>query len=312
MRGNSAPSRPYASREMTALGIDVGGMGTKIALLRPSGRVVRWARIPTEAERGWENLAERVVHRVRKWAFAAAGVGVPGPLSEDREVIECAVNLPGWVRVPFRRVLQRLLQIPVIVENDGNVAALAEHFLGAAKGAGSSVTFVLGTGVGGGIVLNGNLWLGDGGAGAELGHIPVERRGRVCSCGNRGCLEAYASGTAIARIAGVKTARDAFRSRSPRARRAIREAASALGTAIAGIASILNPRVVVVGGGVSLAGEGFLSLVRKEVKARVFPFIFRSMEIRRARLGSRAGAIGAALWARDRLLGRGGETLAQG
>lgn len=231
---------------------------------------------------------------------SACGAGVPGPLTPDRNVIVDAVNIEGWKDVPFRKLLSQHLKMPVVLENDANVAGFGEFKAGAGKGARSVVVYTLGTGVGGGIVVDGRLVVGDGGYGAELGHVPVELDGEPCGCGRRGCLEAYASSRALQRMRGDGlTAKEIFeeaRRGVPRSVKIIDTMCKALGAAIAGIAHTLNPSVVILSGGISLAGSILLSRVRKEARDRMFPGCAAMTEIVLGKLGDRAGIVGAALW----------------
>jgi glucokinase len=246
-------------------------------------------------------------------------------MDRRRGVAISAVNLP-LVDVPIRDLLRERLGLPVFVDNDANVAALAEHRFGAARGTENAVMITVGTGIGGGIVLGGRLYRGSIGAGAELGHMVVDLDGPPCqgNCPNRGCIEAIASGTALARegraaaerasdsvlakalAAGGeldgKAVTDAALSGDEAAREVVALIGSRLGVAFANLANIFEPEVIVVGGGVIAAGELLLEPARRELRARALPPM-RETPIVPAKLGSEAGMIGAATMAMIELEG---------
>jgi glucokinase len=308
------------------VGVDVGG--TKIAggVVDESGRILATARRVSPAtdreaiERNIENLvaALRVDHDV-----VAVGVGAAGFVDSARSVVMFAPNL-AWRDEPLRESLEKRIGLPVVVENDANAAAWGEFTFGAGEDATDSLLVTVGTGVGGGIVLNGELHRGAFGVAAEIGHLRVVPGGRLCGCGNRGCWEQYASGTAL-----VKDAREQAREGSLIARTLLDRAGGDvdkitgplitqaaregddfareqlatlgrwLGEGIASLAAVLDPAVVVLGGGVSEAGDLLLEPVRAHFRANLTGRHYRpELEIRAAKLGNRAGMIGAADLAR--------------
>lgn len=296
-------------RELT-LGVDIGGTNTRLAVVDGAGRIRRRVSFPTPPSIEPRDLAGQLVRAVEslggRSVLACAGVGVPSPLDARRRIMRYAVNMPRFRSVPFAGMLERALRIPVAMENDANAAAYGEYVKGASGGRGSLVAFTLGTGVGGGIVVNGTLLTGDSGFGGELGHTKVELTGLRCGCGRQGCLEAYAgarSMTAMARRAGypVSGAAEIF-ALARRGNRAclaiVRRMARALGAAVASIAAAINPSRVVLTGGMSRAGRSLLEQVRREARSRMFPGLFQETRIVLGVLGDDAGLIGAALWAR--------------
>ena len=226
----------------------------------------------------------------------ACGIGAPGPLDLRRTRILVAPNL-GWHNVPLPRLLGSRLGRRVRLENDANCAAYAEWAIGAGKGTHGLALYTLGTGVGGGLILDGRLWTGAAGGAAEFGHVQIDPRGPACACGRRGCLEAFASAPAVARAAGTRTAEEAFGSRAPRARKAVEGAVAALGAAVAGVFNVLQPERFVISGGMAAAGAGFLVRVRRAARDRVFEAYRKKLVIVRGTLGDKAGWIGAALLA---------------
>jgi glucokinase len=284
------------------LGVDLGGTAVKLGMCDARGRIRASVSIPTRAERGPKAVVADIATAARGLAgfssATACGIGAPGPLDLKRTRVLVAPNL-GWRNVPLPRLLSRATGLPVRLENDANCAAVGEATAGAGRGASSLALFTLGTGVGGGLVFNGRLWAGAAGGAGEFGHITLDPVGPVCGCGRRGCLETYASATAVARAAGTPDAKTAFASKTPRARRAVAVAADALGTGIATVFSAIQPARFVIAGGMALAGGGFLEAIRAAAKSRIFPEYHRDLDIVRATLGNDAGWIGAALVARE-------------
>ena len=256
----------------------------------------------------------------------AIGLGIPCTMDRERGVAISAVNLP-LVDVPIRDLMADRLGLPVFVDNDANVAALAEHRFGAARGARNAVMLTVGTGIGGGLVLDEQIYRGSTGAGAELGHIVVDADGPPCqgNCPNHGCVEAVASGTALAREgrAAAEANPDSALGRVLASGadvdgRAVTEAALAgdaqarevvaivgrrLGVALSSIANVFEPDVIVIGGGVMAAGELLLGPARAELRARALPPM-NATEVVAAELGPEAGMIGAATMALEELESR--------
>ena len=252
-----------------------------------------------------EQMLDRIASAARALmdetgAAGVCGIGTPGQLDSQRTLLERAINLPLWSDVAVPEFLARQLRLPVVLENDANCAAWGEYRAGIGRGAHSLVLFTLGTGVGGGIVLGGDLWTGVGGAAGALGHLVVDPAGPPCGCGQRGCLEQFASASAVARRFGRGSADAAFaaaRGGDPVAIDAVEAARRGLAIAVANMIHALQPEVVAIGGGMAAAGDELLAPVRDEVKRRVRPAWLERTRIERATLGDDAGWIGAALWA---------------
>ncbi len=288
---------------MRYLGIDLGGTRIKAGVCAEDGRGTASDSIPTEAARGPADVIRRMAELGRRLIgtrrVRACGVGVPGPLDLKRRILFRAINLKGWNDVRFADLLERALGIPAVMENDANCAAVGEY--SAWNPCECLVLYTLGTGVGGGIILRGKLWVGASGAAGELGHMTIDPRGPRCGCGKRGCVESYASATAVSRASG-RSAEEAFRSRDPKSRAAVGRATWALGVGISNMINVLHPDVVVLAGGMAAAGRALLDPVRREVRKRVFPVHLEKIRIEPSRLGGDAGWIGAALWARRKAL----------
>jgi glucokinase len=287
------------------LGLDLGGTDIKLALL-DDDEVRATDTAPTRSEAGPPaGVIERVLELGRSAGpFDTVGVSVPGLVDESG----CAVLFPNlrgdWIGFPVRALLEEGFGRPIALLNDGNAFALAEARIGAARGAEDVICVVCGTGVGGGLVLDGQLRLGVEDRAGEIGHHTVAVDGEPCGCGNHGCLETIAGARAIAHAAGRGSFADtlaAARAGDPQALEAIARAGRMLGVAIANLTIFVAPRRVVVGGGVAEAGELLLGPLREEVRRRagsVAPL--EQIAIVAAQLGPFAGAIGAALHGADR------------
>ena len=309
-----------------AVGIDVGG--TKIAggVVDEKGAILATARrvSPATDTEAIERNIEDLVDELRgSFDIAAVGIGAAGFVDSTRSTVLFAPNL-AWRDEPLRADLEKRIGLPVVVENDANAAAWGEFTYGAGEDVSDSLLVTLGTGVGGGIVLNGELHRGAFGVAAEIGHMRVVPDGRLCGCGNRGCWEQYASGTALVRDTrdqarqGSLIARslldraggdvegitgplitEAARDGDPFAQEQLASLGRWVGEGIASLTAVLDPAVVVLGGGVSEAGDLLLEPVRAHFRANLTGRSYRpALEVRAARLGNKAGMIGAADLAR--------------
>jgi len=310
------------------LGIDLGGSNISAAILTGQGRILHLEKVKTLAEEGPQAVIRRIID-LSKSAQKAAGVspssvmgvglGAPGIIRSEDGMVLYSPNLPGWNNIPLRRKLQSALKKPILVDNDANVAAYGEKWMGAGANYDNLVVYTLGTGVGGGIILGGEIYHGACSAAGEVGHTTILPDGPICGCGNRGCLEALASGTAIARAAcmavelekrkqstlykmclgdpakvNAKMVFQAAAKGDDIAKKVVEESAMYLGIGIANIVNLLNPELIILGGGVSMAGEALLSPVRAEVKRRALKDTFACVKIVLAKLADKAGVIGAA------------------
>ena len=311
---------------MIRVGVDIGGTGIKVGLVDENLQLVGEGTIPTRTDIPFEEQVEAIARCVTETAAAAGyrrkedilsvGVGIPGIANADGEVIKCT-NL-GWFHTPFREVFQKYLDVPVFIDNDANVAALAESVAGVSAGTSSSVFITIGTGIGGGIIINGKIWSGFHGIGGELGHVILDLDGVPCSCGNHGCLERYCSATALIRMGReavtenpnslilksvggnpekieARTVIDAARENDPVAVRVYNQYISYVAQAVASVVNLLDPEVIVIGGGVSKAGDFLMEPIRREYPQYVLFNDQPMPEVKLAVLGSRAGVIGAAM-----------------
>lgn len=300
-------------------GVDIGGTTVKIGLFTTEGELLEKWEIKTRTENHGEailpDVAESLQNKmqeknIRKSEVDGIGIGIPAPVMEDG-VVQKTANL-GWGYKEVTREMKELTGLPVAAGNDANMAALGEMWLGAGKGQINMIMVTLGTGVGGGIMVNGKPLAGSHGAGGEIGHFCVnEEETETCGCGNTGCLEQYASATGISRLArrrlerddspsslrgseiSAKAVFDALKEGDAVAKEIVEEFGSYLGHALAAIAVITDPSVIVIGGGVSKAGEILLEYVEKYFHEKAF-FANQDTRFVLAQLGNDAGICGAA------------------
>jgi glucokinase len=321
-------------REAFWIGIDLGGTKIGGVVIDAAGAIVTSALRPSEALRPGEQvladaaaLAETLREEVGPRSVRGIGVGVAGQVDHGTGAVRSAPNL-GWLDVPAGEMLaSRLGPAPIAVLNDVQAATYGEWKHGGARGEANAVCLFVGTGVGGGIIMGGVPAYGAADSAGEFGHMPIDRNGPACRCGSRGCLESYAGGWAIGRraydavtshpatgramlaIAGgdpagltARVVAEAAHAGDPLARALVREATDALAGACVGIVNVLNPDVLLLGGGVAEGLPELVDIVRDRVGMWALPSAAQAVQIRRARLGSNAGAVGAAAWLRDSML----------
>lgn len=306
------------------VGVDVGGTNIVVGTVAQDGsELVGVVSEPTRAEEGADAVVERIVTLTRASMaqahgkeIAGVGIGSPGPLDTKTGVVLLTPNL-GWVNMPLRDRVAAGLGLPATLDNDANCAIFGEWWRGAARGAEYVVGLTVGTGIGGGIVLQGDVYHGASDIAGEIGHMTIDSTGRRCKCGNYGCLEAYASGPAIAARAvegveaGAETALpdyvggnlklitaqvvyEAAHDGDAYALEVVRDTAKFLGAGVASIINIFNPQVVVICGGVTLAGDKLFVPLRSEVKRRAFKPAVEVCRILPGELSGTAGVWGAA------------------
>jgi len=288
------------------LGIDLGGTFVKLGVCTPAGEGRGTLSIPTRPDRGPEDTVQRIGEAAdalqrKTGRVKACCAGVPGPLDLERRILMRANNLPGWTNVRFPQMLGNRMGMPTYMENDANCAAWGEYVAGAGRGTRSLVLYTLGTGVGGGIIINGDLWVGASGAAGELGHMTIDQNGPMCGCGQPGCVEQYASASAVAKKWGKGTAKDCFdaaKKNDPRALEVVTWAAEGLAVGVANMIHVLHPDIIVLAGGMAQAGDILVEKVREGVKRRVFGVFIEKIRIEATQVsGDDAGWLGAALWA---------------
>jgi len=317
-----------------SIAVDLGGTNLRIAAVSGEGKMLEKVTTGTEVHRGRDFVIGEMCDAIQSLMvkhrgsgeFAGIGIGVPGFIDMDTGTIMRSPNLQDWAHFPVRQEIEKRLGAKVVLENDANAAAMGEKWLGAGRNTDHMAMYTLGTGVGGGIVVNGRLWHGVNGMAGELGHFNVESEGHPCGCGSRGCLEQYASATAIVRMARealesgeapdlVDSARGnvEFSSRSiyqlaiqnhPTAQKIYQRVGRALGIAIGAMINALNLPMYVIGGGVSSAWDTFAPTMFQELKVRSFIYSITAPDqvekgekhtvVTIALMGSDAGLYGSA------------------
>lgn len=303
------------------IGVDLGGTNLRTAVVGPEGEVHDRHKEPTHAADGWSKVVSRLIDNIKRqreiavrkeFDVVAVGVGAPGVIQEDKGVVVKSPNFPDWNKLPLKDQLEQALGIPVFIENDANAAALGEQWRGAGRGIRSMILLTLGTGVGGGIILDNKIWHGADGMAGEIGHMTIVPDGRPCTCGNTGCLEMYASargivqsyrealGGAPAVVSGsTKTLTseqvyEAARARDGAAVQVMKDMGRTLGIGIASLINIFNPERVLIGGGVKDAWPLFIEATHAEIMKRAFEVPAKRTEIVPTQLGDDAGVVGAA------------------
>jgi glucokinase len=305
------------------VGVDLGGTTTKIAFLSTYGEILHKWEIPTDKSDSGKHIIVHIAKSidakleqldVKKEQLIGIGMGAPGPVEMRRGIIYEAINL-GWSEhTPLKDLIEMETGLPAFIDNDANCAALGEMWKGAGNGAKDLVCVTLGTGVGGGVITNGEIVHGIRGAGGEIGHITVVPKGGYsCNCGKTGCLETVASATGVVRVAreklksstedsvlrdlkaiGSKQVFDAARTGDSLALKIVDQLAYYLGLSLANLGNAVNPEKIVIGGGVSKAGKTLLDPVMNYFKRFAFPKVRTSTTIDIATLENDAGVIGAA------------------
>jgi glucokinase len=315
--------------ERYIIGVDLGGTNIVAGAMPYDGSAELAMRsLPTRSEEGTESVLARIAEMVedvirqttaetgaQREDFLGIGIGAPGPLNRARGVVIFTPNL-GWRDVPLRDEIAKRTGLPATLDNDANCATLGEWWCGAAKGHRNVMGLTIGTGIGGGLILEGRLYHGSSDVAGEIGHTTIDANGRLCKCGNYGCLEAYASGTAIANRAAEALARDgasrilelvegqtdritaqtvyeAARAEDALALEIVHDTARFLGIGISNLLNVFNPDVVVIAGGVTQAGDALFEPLRAEVRRRAFRPAVEACEIVPGALPLSAGVVGA-------------------
>ncbi|MGL5884947.1 ROK family glucokinase [Lactobacillus mellis] len=308
------------------LGIDLGGTTTKFAIMKPQGEIQQRWSIQTDVLNDGNNIIPNIIdsinHHLQLYQMSAKqfqgiGIGTPGSVDYQTGTVDSAFNL-NWDRpMALKEQIELHTNIPVQVENDANVAALGERWLGAGKNSDNVAFVTLGTGVGGGIIINGQIIHGQGGSAGEIGHMTINPQGYRCTCGKKGCLETVASATGIVHVArdyaqeyagdselkasldngDDLTAKDVFdlaKQNDPLALKVTSAVCDQLGLALSIVAVTINPQYIIIGGGVSNAGDFLLQRVQESYNRYVFSSVKKTTTLTLATLGIEAGVIGAA------------------
>ncbi|MBI4187471.1 MAG: ROK family protein [Chloroflexi bacterium] len=316
---------------MPVIAVDIGGTNIRVAIVSAAGQVVARESRPTLADEGPQAVIERILSAIaglldrgglEPAQLDGISIAAAGAVDARRGVITASPNLPGWHDVPLQSVIREKFRADTFLTNDANAAALGEHRFGAGRGTSNLVYITVSTGIGGGIIIGGKLYSGSWGSAGEVGHMTIDADGPRCGCGNDGCLEALASGTAVAReaIARIRqgqascladmvkgevaniTAREveqAARGGDSLASEVILRAATYLGIGVANLINIFDPEMIVIGGGMSRMGDMLFGPVRRTVSKRAYTAAAGAVRIIPSELGDDAGVIGAAVFAAE-------------
>ncbi|MBI2847671.1 MAG: ROK family protein [Chloroflexi bacterium] len=316
-------------REKPVLAIDLGGTKIIAALISRQGEMLAREYSLTHASDGPEAVIGRLFsaiehvldsQRMPSSQLHSISLAIAGAIDSSNGIVTLSPNLPGWRNVPLKSIVEEKYGVKTFLLNDANAAALGEHRFGAGKGAKNLIYMTVSTGIGGGIIINGELYEGASGGAGEIGHMIIDMNGPKCNCGNTGCLEMLASGTAVAREAirrlgqGEESALTgmvegnlenitaeivgtAAQNGDGLALEVVNQAATYLGVGLTNLVNIFNPEVVVIGGGLVKMGDLLLGPARRVVRERAFPLLVRAVRIVTARLGDDTGVFGAAVFA---------------
>ena len=294
------------------VGVDVGGTNIKLGVVDPAGDVIvrnSFATSPFASSRikliG--AIAREIENSIKtaglnKKQIAGVGVGLPGLVDYEKGIVRFLPNIPGWRGVHLKSILQKKVKLPVFIDNDVKIITLAESKFGAGQGVANLVCLTLGTGVGAGLILNGQLYRGEGNAAGELGHMPLNEHGPKCNCGGWGCFETYVGRRPLfaeaSRMMGKKgmTTQQMFALAQKGNKKALlywRRVAQRIGNGLVGIVNLLNPRLIIIGGGVSNNEKFLFKTIASTIRGRAMSFQGAAFKIKRAQFKDDAGIIGA-------------------
>jgi len=321
---------------LPVLTIDIGGTKIITAIISSSDQVLAEDRCLTLADEGAQAVIDRLfsaidsllnLNNMEASQLSGISIAAAGAIDSERGLITVSPNLPGWFDVPLGEILRERYRVSTFLVNDASAAALGEHRFGAGKGVNNLILLTLGTGIGGGIIIDGEMYLGSCGSAGEIGHMVIDVDGPECACGNRGCLEALASGTAVARdvinrirqgeksslvemvegkVEGITAEKVgvAAQGGDSLSLDVISGAGTYLGVGLANLVNIFNPEMIVLGGGMAKLGDLLLEPARRVVVERVFPISAQAVRIVTAQLGDEAGVYGAAVYALEQAVRR--------
>lgn len=303
------------------IGIDLGGTNLKAGIVAKDGKIHRRLSVKTNYNADPQTISDQIfklihdiimIAQVKTSDIVGIGLGSPGLIDKRGETILFSPNLPQWRNIPIKEMITKRFVVPCVLENDANAAAWGEKWAGAAREASSVVMITLGTGIGGGIIIDNKLWRGANNVAGEIGHMVIQKGGRKCNCGNYGCIEAYASATAMVRRfkellrsgtvsllkdsdeITAKMINDAALQGDKASLDIIKETGQYLGIALVNIMHIVNPEVIVLAGGMAALGELLMDPVRQLTKQKAFEASYKDTKIVFSQLGNDAGIIGAA------------------
>ena len=294
------------------VGVDVGGTNIKLGVVGPSGQVIvrnsfatkpyALSRIKLISALSREIEASIITAGLNKKQIAGVGIGLPGLVDYEKGIVRFLPNIPGWRGVHLKSILQKRVKLPVFVDNDVKIITLAESKFGAGRGVRNLVCLTLGTGVGAALILNGQLYRGEDNAAGELGHMPLNEHGPKCNCGGFGCFETYVGNRALfalaSRVMGMPgmTTQDMFALAQKGNKKALlfwKTAAEHIGNGLVGVVNLLNPRLIIIGGGVSNNEKFLFKTITGTIRRRAMSLQGAAFKIKRAEFKDDAGIIGA-------------------
>lgn len=283
-----------------AIGVDVGGTHCRVALVDEKGHILKKEKKEVGELREAHSLLERLASRIKEVSgnylkdLSGIGLGLPGICNQKEGVIHQLPHFPSWKDVPVLQIFNRFFSCPVLFDNDANFAAVGEHWKGVARLFHSFIMLTLGTGIGGGIFLDGKIWAGDEGFAGEVGHMTIEKDGRPCACGNRGCWETYAASQAVPSGQTAESLAKAADEGNKEAKNFWAEFGAYLGIGIGNLAKITGVEKYVLGGGIANAHRHFIEACRTEIQERTYLKLAESIEVIPSTLGGDGNLLGAA------------------
>jgi len=304
-------------KEKFIIGIDLGGTNLKIAALNLEYKIICKKMLDTREFMGKrEDLISAIVNSIEKITGSSklknknllgVGLGAPGPIDSKQGIVHFLPNIPGWRKVNLKKILEKKMKLPVFLDNDANLMSLAEHRLGAARGFRNVACLTLGTGIGGGLIIDNNLYRGVNFVAGEIGHIPINEKGPLCNCGGIACLEAYVGNNRILKEARRQFRRDVSleelsvlaKGKNKKALGVWDNMGRRLGIALVGVVNLLNLDAIVIGGGVANVGKILFDRIRETIRSQAMSVQAKHVRLFKARLGNNAGLIGAAILVRE-------------
>jgi glucokinase len=300
------------------IAIDLGGTNLKCALLDSQLKIKAKNSFTTKSFDNKTKLINGISNSVSDFMLSqgltkntifGVGIGLPGPVDSKKGIVHFLPNIPGWKEVPLKKILEKKIKLPIFVDNDAKLMTIAEHRVGAAKKFQNALCLTLGTGVGGGLIINGSLYRGNDNAAGELGHIPLNEEGPLCGCGGKACLERYVGNAVILKKAyklfkkniTLEEISQMAKHNNIKAIKFWKSVGEKLGLGLSGIVNLLNLDVIVIGGGVSDAGKILFDSIKQAITLRAMSVQSKRVKIFKAKLGNEAGVIGAGLLVKEGL-----------
>ncbi|MDD2927879.1 MAG: ROK family protein [Candidatus Omnitrophica bacterium] len=301
------------------IAIDLGGTNLKCALLDSALQIKAKSLFSTKSFNSKQSLISGIIDSINSFilklgltrkSILGVGIGLPGPVDSFKGLVHFLPNIPGWKQVKLKKILDPEIKLPVFIDNDAKLMALAEYKSGSAKGYDNVLCITLGTGVGGGLIINKALYRGADNAAGEVGHLPLNENGPVCGCGSRACLEAYVGNARIIEAARkifgsritLEEASQLARGKNNKAVKFWNKIGKKIGLALSGIVNLLNLDAVVIGGGVSCAGKALFDGIKCTIPERAMSVQAKRVKVFKAKLGNDAGIVGAGYLVRERML----------